>query len=291
VNQKIVEMSMQSLNRLKGGLSALVLGAMVLMSATASGAEVNMYDGQWHYDLIVYGWFPAMTTDLNFSLPNGASASPSVTVKPSNYLSDLQFGAMGAFSARKGDWSLFTDIVYADISSLSSKVKSLNTPGGRITPQLDIDVNVGLKEFIWTLGGGYTVARSDKGNLDIIAGARYAELKSSLGVNAFGPNGIFGRSVDTTDKMNVWTGIVGVKGTLRLGDDGKWYVPYEADFGAGSSNHSSVTSGNAILGLGYQFGWGDLVVAWRYLSYNMGSNDPFQKLIMSGPAMGASFRW
>ena len=279
---------MKQLNGLKCGLAALLMGAAVLTSATAVGADVNMYDGQWRYELFVYGWFPAMTTDLNFGLPNGATASPSVTVKPSSYLGDLQFGAMGAFVARKGDWNLFTDIIYADISSLSSKVKTLHTPGGDINPQIDINVNVGLKELIWTLAGGYTVARNDQGNLDIIAGARYGQLKSSLGVNAFGPGGILGTSASTSANMNVTTGIVGVKGGLRLSDDGKWYVPYEADIGAGSS---SSTSFNGILGLGYKFGWGDVLVAWRYLSYNLGSNDPIQKLIMSGPAIGASFRW
>ena len=59
-------------------------------------------------------------------------------------------------------------------------------------------------------------------------------------------------------------------GALRLSDDGKWYMPYEADFGAGSS---STTSFNGILGVGYKFGWGDVLVAWRYLDYKMDSND------------------
>jgi len=286
-----MEMSMQKTNRLKGGLAVLIVSCALLSSA-ASGADVNMYDGQWHYDLYVYGWFPAMTTDLNFTLRNGATASPSVTVKPSSYLKDLQFGAMGAFGARKGDWDVFTDVVYADISSLSSKVNTLHTPGGDITPPVDINVNVGMKELIWTLGGGYTVARNDQGRLDIIAGARYGGLESSVGVNVFGPNGIFGRSADTNEKINIWTGIIGVKGAVRLSDDGTWYMPYEADFGAGSASHSSsVTSANGILGVGYKFGWGDLLLAWRYLDYKMGSNDPIQKLIMSGPAFGASFRW
>ena len=59
-----------------------------------------------------------MTTDLNFSLRNGATASPSVTVKPNDYLSDLRFAVMAVGSARKGNWELFTDIVYADIGGL-----------------------------------------------------------------------------------------------------------------------------------------------------------------------------
>jgi hypothetical protein len=283
-----MEILMKQTSPLKVGLAAFIVGTAVLAPATAAGADVNMYDGQWHYDLTIYGWLPAMTTDLNFSLPNGATASPSVTVKPSNYLSDLRFAAMGVVSARKDNWNLFTDLVYADIGSLSSKVKTLHTPGGEIHPQIDINVDVDLKATIWTLGAGYTVARSDQGNLDIIAGARYADIESSLGVNAFGPDGILGKSASTTDKANIWTGIIGVGGAWRLGDDGKWYVPYEVDVGAGSSVS---TSWNAILGLGYKFGWGDVVIAWRYLDYKLDSNHPVEKLIMSGPAIGARFSW
>ena len=73
---------MQPLNRLKCAFAALAVGTAALTSAAASAAEVNMYDGQWHYDLYVYGWLPAITTDLNFTLRNGATVSPSVTVKP-----------------------------------------------------------------------------------------------------------------------------------------------------------------------------------------------------------------
>ena len=285
------ESSMNWTSALKVGLAGLVVSASLLASATATAADVNMYDGQWHYDLTLYGWLPALTSDLNFNLPNGATASPSVTVKPKNYISDLHFGFMGTGMARRENFSVFTDIIYADIGSLNSKVRTLHTPGGDIDPQIDINVNVGVKELIWTLGAGYTVARSDQGTLDILAGTRYAGLKSSLGVNAFGPGGILGTSADTTQKVNVWTGFVGVGGALRLGDDGKWYVPYEVDVGAGSSNHSSVTSWNAILALGYKFGWGDVIVGWRYLDYKMGSDTPFQKVIMSGPAIGARFAW
>src|SRR5450755_189740 len=270
------------------GLAALAIGAAIVASPVASAEDVNMFDGQWHYGLTVYGWLPAMTTDANFTLRNGATASPSVTVKPKDYISDLQFGAMGAFQARNGNVTLFTDLIYADISSLSSKVRTLHTPGGDIPVPVDTNVNVGLKELIWTLGAGYTVARSEQGNFDLVGGARYGSLKTSLGVNVFGPGGVLGTSANTNADMNVWTGIVGFKGVLRLSDDGKWYMPYEADIGFGSASHSSVTSGNAMLAVGYKFGWGDLVGGWRYLSYDMGSGAPIQKLIMSGPALGAT---
>jgi hypothetical protein len=290
-NLRNAERSMKTIYFIGRSVRALAIGAAALASPVALAEDVNMFDGQWHYGLTVYGWFPAMTTDASFTLPNGATAAPSVTVKPKNYLSDLQFGAMGAFQARNGNLSLFTDIIYADISSLNSRVTRLHTPDGDITPPLNVDVNVGLKELIWTFGAGYTVARSDQGNLDVVGGARYGSLKTSLGVNAFGPGGIFGTSASGNANADVWTGIIGVKGALRLSDDGKWYMPYEADIGFGSTSHSSVTNGNAILAVGYKFSWGDLVGGWRYLSYDMGSSAPIQKLIMSGPALGATFRW
>ena len=186
---------MDASKALKNVVAMVVVGA-ALASAGASAQEVNKYDGEWHYGATIYGWFPAMTTDLNFSLRNGATASPSVEVKPNDYLSDLRFAIMAVGSARKGNWELFTDIVYADIGGLSSKVRTIRTPGGEIHPQVDINVDVDMKTTVWTLGAGYTVARSNQGNLDIIAGARYLDVESSLGVNAFGPNGIFGKSVE-----------------------------------------------------------------------------------------------
>jgi hypothetical protein len=279
---------MSPLKPLKNALVAAAVGAAIAVSANASGAEADSYDGQWHYGFTIYGWLPALTADLNFSLRNGATASPSTTIKPSNYLSDLRFAAMMAGSARKDNWALFTDLVYADIGTLSSKVTTLHTPGGEIHPQADINVDVDLKATIWTLGAGYTVARNNQATLDIIGGARYAGIESSLGVNVFGPNGIFGTSASTTQKANIWTGIVGVAGAVRLSDDGKWYMPYEADFGAGSK---STTSWNGILGVGYKFGWGDLLLAWRYLDYKLDTNQPVEKLIMSGPLFGARFAW
>jgi hypothetical protein len=110
---------------------------------------------------------------------------------------------------------------------------SLNKPHAKSSMNQTSPLKVGLAAFI----------------------VSYARIESSLGVNAFGPGGILGTSASTKNKVNIWSGIVGVGGALRLGDDGKWYVPYEFDGGAASSNHSSVTSFNGILRLGYRFGW------------------------------------
>ena len=88
------------------------------------------------------------------------------------------------------------------------------------------------------------------------------------------------RAIQSTE----WDGIVGVKGQVRFGD-GRWFMPYYADIGTGSSNWTW----QALLGLGYSFGWGDVSLSIRSLSYEFNDNDA--DLRMTGPALGVSFRW
>ena len=75
---------------------------------------------------------------------------------------------------------------------------------------------------------------------------------------------------------------MGVKGQVRFGD-GKWFMPYYADIGTGSNNWTW----QAILGVGYRFGWGELTFVVRSLSYYF-DNDKLD-LRMTGPALGATF--
>jgi hypothetical protein len=45
------------------------------------------------------------------------------------------------------------------------------------------------------------------------------------------------------------------------------------------------------VGLGYAFGWGNLSLAWRHLDYDFGDDGRITDLAISGPAVGATFRW
>ena len=80
---------------------------------------------------------------------------------------------------------------------------------------------------------------------------------------------------------------MGVKGRFDLGQQGAWFVPYYADIGTGDSD----LTWQAMLGLGYSFGWGDLIGAWRYLDYDMPSGDGLRDLYSSGAAIGVTFRF
>jgi hypothetical protein len=47
----------------------------------------------------------------------------------------------------------------------------------------------------------------------------------------------------------------------------------------------------AMAGVGYAFHWGELTAVWRYLDHDLGSSSPIQSLTLSGPAIGARFRF
>ena len=87
--------------------------------------------------------------------------------------------------------------------------------------------------------------------------------------------------------INLYDGIVGVRGSAVLSPDGKWILPFEADIGAGNSNWTW----QAYAGLGYRFDWGDVVVSFRNLSFDQSSGKTLQGLRLTGPALSATFRW
>jgi hypothetical protein len=81
--------------------------------------------------------------------------------------------------------------------------------------------------------------------------------------------------------VNLYDGIVGVRGAVALSDDGKRYVPYYADIGVGNSNWTW----QAFGGVGYRFDWGSMVLGFRNLSYEMSAGKPVQNMNLTGPIL------
>ncbi len=273
--------------RLQAGFWALAAGAGLLASGgAASAAGVDMYDGQWHYSLTPYAWFPNIRQTLQFNTPLGGGKTVEVEVKPDSYLSDLDFALMGTFEARKGDWALAMDLIYNDFSDQKGKIKTVRGPGGNLSLPIDVNLNVDIEVLIWTGIGSYTVARDAAGTLDLFGGVRYLGLETSTDLSFSGPDGVLGRSGGSSDRINVWDGIVGVRGAVGLGGD--WFLPYYLDIGAG--NYSNWTW-QGLAGIGYRLDWGDVVLAYRNLYYSTGGDEIVEDLRLAGPALGVTFRW
>ena len=64
-------------------------------------------------------------------------------------------------------------------------------------------------------------------------------------------------------------------------------MPLYLDAGTGTSTFTW----QGLLGVGYAFGWGDVLLVYRHLSFEQGSEGDVQHLTFSGPALGATFRF
>jgi hypothetical protein len=284
---------MLDMKSFKLGIAVSILGLGALGSASVAAQDViavadgiNMWDGQWHFDVSPYGWVPWVYTSVQLPAIAGGG-NPTTEIQPSQYLKHVEMGALFEGTIRKGDWNLWTDLVYLNLQANAMQTRQIGLPGG--DPRLSVirTIDAGLRAAVWTLAPAYTVMNNDIGTLDVLVGLRYTSVRVSLAYEFTAPptalmkGGGFWPSTDSTD------GLIGVKGSLRLSRDGKWYLPYEADVGDGNKNWQY----NAILGVGYHFHWGDVALAVRNLTYQTSDKPILQKVRLTGPVIGATFRW
>lgn len=284
---------MRYMKSLKLAIAASILGLGALQSSSVAAQDViavadgiNMWDGQWHFDVMPYGWVPWMYTTVQYP-PIAGGGNPTIETQPSQYLKYVQMAAEIEGSIRKGDWSLWTDLVYLNLQNSGTQTRLIGLPGGDPTLPVTRTAKNTVRAAIWTLAPSYTVMNNDVGTLDVMVGLRYTSVRLSLSYEFSIPGtpllkgGGFWPTTDSTD------GLIGVKGALRLSRDGKWFLPYEADVADGNKNWQY----NAFVGAGYHFHWGDITLGVRNLTYQLSDRPILEKVRMTGPVIGATFRW
>jgi hypothetical protein len=276
---------------------------MVLVTGGMSGAlaQQPMTSGQqapgpsgWTFNLAPYLWFANINTDLTLKLPPalGGTVSASSSIGFGDVISHLNLAFMGAADARYDRFTLLTDIVYLNVGGTPVQFKTVNFPNQPAIPvQAGVGSSQGLNEqsTIWTLAGGYTLARGDWGNFDVIAGFRLLQISTrinySLNLSITGPQGngaAFGGVGSVSGTGHIWNGIGGFRGRIRIGDRGL-FVPYYFDIGTGASNLTWQISS----GLGYHAGLVDLALTYRYLSF--AQDGAIRHLAIKGPMLMATF--
>jgi hypothetical protein len=263
---------------------------LLVLFAAAGMSQARAEDG-WTFSITPYIWLPNVNGTLKYATPPGGGGRPEVETGPNDYLENLSFALMLAGEARKGKWSIFTDLIYLDFDSEGSTVKAVNFGGDRIGTTLNVSTRSSLTGAAWTLGGGYAVVQDPRYTLDVLGGVRYFGLKASsdwqLGAAVNGPQGeVFAQSGSISQREDLWDLIVGLRGRARLGG-GSWYLPYYLDLGGGSS----ALTAQALLGVGYAFKWGEIVGSYRYVFYDMKDDGLLQDVRFAGPAIGATFRF
>ncbi len=267
--------------------------------AVSSAAHADTSSDEWRFKLTPYLWLPTIDGTLNYDLPPGGGGSPDISVGPIDWLELLNFGALIGGSARKGRFSMFTDVVYLSMTrNGDGRIVSVEgtVPGNIISIPVSADLTLNTRTdmdgLVWTLAAGYTVKETETSSVDVFAGARLFSVDFStswtLTAAITTPEGeaLLAAQDSIGSDTDLWDGIVGVRGHFAFGD-GNWSVPYYFDVGAGSSD----LTWNAMTGLSRTFGWGDLMFVYRHLAYDEDSDGLLQDFSFSGPALGAAFRF
>lgn len=266
---------------------ALITAAMCTVTARAQSAAPA---GPWSFSITPYLWMANIDGTMNYgAYPGGGS--PSVEVGQNDYLEALETALMISGEVRKDRWSVFTDLIYLDFSSEDSAVQSVNFGGSAVSSSANLATQSSLRGLVWTLGAGYAALPGRPVALDVFGGLRYAGLEAStdwqLAVDVTGPGGgqTFPQTGSITERIDLWNGIVGVKGLVRLGSS-NWSMPYYLDVGTGSG-----TTWQGILGIAYAFDWIDVKLIYRHLYFDQGDDKLIQDMRFSGPALGVTFRF
>ncbi len=246
--------------------AALLLAAIALTAAmpgAVAASEVGSGDN-WQFGANLYLWY----ADLGGGTVNGGD----IDVEASDIIDNLKMGFMGGVNARRGKWSFLVDAIYLKVSDDRSVTGKLPS-GADVRLEADLDV----KTWIVTPAVTYRVVENERLNLDVLAGARYLWMEADLE---------FRVSRDFNNSDGVWDAIVGVRGDLALAE--KWFVPFHLDIGTGETDFTW----QALGGIGYRFSKVDVVVAYRYLSWDFEDDSKvFDDLNISGPLAGLRFRF
>jgi hypothetical protein len=284
-------------------IAVVLTGLLIVNAAPGARAQQPTSFGQqtattsgWIFNVSPYLWMPTIQVASKFNLPPalGGTVSSDTSLGFGQILSHINSGLMVAGDARYDRFSVLTDFLYLNLGGAATHFTTVDffgLPRIPISTAVQTHAGLNLNAKIWTLAGGYTLLQGDWGNFDAIAGFRFlgipATIDYNLALTITGPRGngaTFGGRGSVSGTADLWNGIGGFRGRVRLADTG-FFIPYYFDAGAGGSQFTW----QIASGVGYHATRVDVSLTWRYLSFEQKSSAVLQHLSINGPMLAATF--
>jgi opacity protein-like surface antigen len=242
-------------------MKTAILATVGILTASAATAE----DMDWKFALTAYLW----TTKTGVTAETPAGETVEAELSFSDALKDLDFAFMGAFEARKGKFSLFTDGMYFKLSPTNS------TPG----PVVD-DVTVRTQMTVISSYAAYRVHDDPSLAVDLAGGFRWASLDTDVTTRGgIIPDQAFNNSDDWIDP------VIGIRLTTQLSD--KVSATLFADYG-GFSGDSSTWQTALSVGYALNDRWA-LRGGYRYMEFDREIDGRDFSMDQSGLLLGATY--
>src|SRR5262245_54125824 len=266
-----------------------VLATAVLASlglGAAATAQADDADGDWQFRITGYAYVPDI--DSTARIPTGGTTD--IAISAQDLIDNTHAAGMAAFEAQKGRFGGFVDLIYMNVGDSIHDSPTIGAGSLPLPPGITADAKLDVEATVFTVGASYRPIATEAATLDIFAGARQLDAKTTLHWEFSAPFGPFvgpAQAGKASVSGDGWDGIAGAKGQFAFGDERRWFVPFYADVGTGDSD----LTWQAATGVGYRFEKFEVVGTWRYLRYEFAADSRLEDLDMSGPAIGVSYRW
>lgn len=243
--------------------------AACLPGLAAAQTALDASASQWKFELTPYLFLPGVGARVQ----PGPLRSSSVSVSARNVLKAVDFAVMGTLEANRGDWGGVLDAMYIRLGVSNQFAAGLL--GG---------YNLRLVEQIYTMTGYYRVVDAPSVALDLLGGARYANLDTTFSIDP----SLLGMGRQIRDATGWWNGVVGMRVTVPLND--RWQLVGYLDAGEGSGS----TSWQAIAGAKFAYS-PRTTIKFGYRHFDFSRKDSSDGLLrsmsMSGVYAGLGFKF
>ena len=248
-----------------------VLGAAcaLVLSATPAAAQTPpRTTDEWTFIASPYVWFSGLGGEV--TLPRG---SESFNADFGDIFESMKFSFMGLFEARRGNFSIVTDLMYLNLQQgIPVPGQGAYSGGSSRVETTEVSV-IGL----------FTVLEQPAGRFELGGGLRAWWMNTEIKLD---PGRLPGRSADST--TNWVDPVLAARASLRLND--RWSLTGYGDIGG--------------FGVGSEFTWQAIAtldwrisdrfsasVGYRWVQIDYEASRANIDLDMSGPIIGASFRF
>jgi hypothetical protein len=246
---------------------SFALGLVVFLLWPISSIAANS-DEAWRFSVSPYLWITGQEGEVA-TLPPAAPAE--IDISFSDVIDSLDLSLMVFLEARKERYGVFSEIFAISVS------EDVDTPGPFFTGA-DFEQDF----FGLTLGASYALVQSNSSFLDVAAGVRFwfldTELDLEPGISAVGK---------ASEKENWEDYIVGVKGRHKINE--QWYLN---GWGMIAIAGDSDSAWDVLAGIQYERSSSlHFTAGYRHQEVDYDKDEFLFDVELSGPILGATFRW
>ena len=195
---------------------------LLLTLALLACVQSAQAEQEWEFEITPYLWATQLDSEVRVG-----EYSAGASLEFSDIVDTLEMGLMGQFEARKGRWSVYSDLVYFNLADDQS-----------LTPVTEISSD--LKQTVSLVMAGYKPKNLEV--LDIYFGVRYDKVEIDLDLNGAIIDRGLSSSVDWIDP------VVGVRARYPLND--RWSLESQLFYSAGKADYTVL----ANAGVRWAFG-------------------------------------